>query len=136
MFADKMDPQTQSQTPVTKDSVLELIHSKGPNTPLNISRALGVSTLFVSTFLTELVESKDLSVANVRLAGSPIYYLTGHPEKLQDFSKYLNEKDRKAYDLLKKEKILKDSEQNPFIQASLRSIKDFSVLLNVRFDGK
>lgn len=131
-----MDLQNSSQKPITKEIVLEYVRENGPTIPLNLSRALGASTLFMGAFLSELSDLKLVKVSSLKVGGSPLYYVPEQADRLQDFSKYLNEKDRRTYDLLKKEKVLRDSEQNPLVQVSLRAIKDYSIPLNVKIDGE
>jgi len=46
-------------------------------------------------------------------------------------NKYLNEKDQRAYETLKKEKVLKDVELAPLLRVSLRSIKDYAKAIEV-----
>lgn len=64
----------------------------------------------------------------MKVGSSPIYYIPGQEEKLEQFAKYhLKSKEKDAFILLQEKKILKDSEQDPAIRVALRSIKDFAI---------
>ena len=63
-----------------------------------------------------------------------MYYLAGQEAMLQKFVGNLNDKEKKAYDLLSQNKILRDSEQEPVIRVVLREIKDFAIQLNVSYN--
>ena len=47
----------------------------------------------------------------------------------------MNDKEKKAYDRLNENKILRDKEQEPVIRVALREIKDFALPLNVKYDN-
>jgi hypothetical protein len=46
---------------------------------------------------------------------------------LGNFSKFLNEKEKEAFNLLKEKKILSDEKQQPAIRVALRNLKDFAL---------
>jgi len=79
-----------------------------------------------------LVSSKKLLLSSLKIGGSPLYFLSEQKYKLENFVDKLNEKDKKSYDLIKNEKILKDEEQDALTKTSLRVIKDFAIPLNVK----
>ena len=60
-----------------------------------------------------------------------MYYLQGQEEMLQKFIGSMNDKEKKAFDLLSQSKILRDAEQEPVVRVALREIKDFAIPLNV-----
>ena len=47
----------------------------------------------------------------------------------------LNDKEKKAFDLLQQSKVLRDIEQEPVIRVALREIKDFAIPLNVNYNN-
>ncbi len=110
---------------------IQLIKMKGPVIPSNISKELEKDLLFTSVILAELVSSKQLKISHLKIGSSPLYYLSGQEYRLDNFYKYLNEKDRGTFDILKKNKVLRDSEQDPLTRISLQKIKDFAVPLDV-----
>ncbi|MEK6914675.1 MAG: hypothetical protein AABW83_03425 [Nanoarchaeota archaeon] len=106
--------------------IINLLNEKGPSLPINIAKSVGITSLFVSAFLSELVNQNDIRVSNLKVGGSPLYYIEGQQKKLENYYKYLHPREAEAYMLLKQHKVLKDNDQDPVIRVALRSIKDFS----------
>ena len=119
----------------TRDKILEVINARGPVLPVNISKEIGSNILIASAHLAELVASNKLRISSIKVGSSPLYYLTGQEEQLQKYTGSLNDKEKKAFDLIGQSKILRDSEQEPVIRVALREIKDFAVPLTVNFDN-
>ena len=115
--------------------VLEMVRLNGPVIPTQISSEIGVSSLIVSAVLSELVSNKVLKISSVKVGGTPLYYAPGQEEKLQNYTKYLHEKEVKAYDILKSELIMRDSLLDPVVRVALRNIKDFAVPVSVSDSG-
>ena len=63
-----------------------------------------------------------------------MYYLPGQEAMLEKFAVNLNEKEKRAFDLLSEQKILKDTEQTPLMRVTLREIKDFAVPIYVTYN--
>ncbi len=116
----------QKDTSEIKKKIIQTINEKGPSLPVHISKAIEMSMLFASAFLSELLSENKIKVSKMKVGGSPIYYTPETKTQLENFSKYLEGKEREAFDLLKEKKILKDSEQEPSIRVALRSLKDFA----------
>jgi hypothetical protein len=114
------------------ETILSFLKSRGPSLPSDISKQIKTNTVFIGAHLSTMIEKKLISISNIKIGSSPLYYLVEHKARLEQFIKYLDEKDRRAFELLKQKKILRDNEQNPLVRVSLRSIKDFAVQLNVR----
>ena len=119
----------------THEKILSFIRLKGPSIPVQISKEIGTNILLASAYLSELTSRKQLKASSVKIGGSPLYFLPGQESHLQLFSEYLNEKDRRTYELLKEKKILRENQQESLIRVSLRSIKDFAVPLQVNYSG-
>lgn len=118
----------------TKENILSIIRSKGPSFPARISRETGVSPLFTSAFLSELVSERKLRISNMKVGSSPIYYIEGQEKMLEDFSEYLNSREKEAFFSLKKEIVLNDEELDPALRVALRKIKDFAFPVTVRIN--
>lgn len=118
-----------------RDTIIRLISMKGPVLPAHINRDLKRDLIFTGAMLSELVDSKKLKLTRMKVGGSPLYYLPGQEHRLQYFTKNLHEKEQKAYELLRQNRILADREQEPVIRAALREIKDFAVPLEVTANG-
>ncbi len=118
-----------------RDKLLQIVRMKGPLVPSQINRELNTNLIFASAMLSELVDSKILRLSHLKVGGSPLYYSPGQESRLQDYSKKLNEKDQRAYELLRQAKVLRDKDQEPLMRACLREIRDFAVPLEVNFEG-
>ncbi|MBI2652916.1 hypothetical protein HYX00_05620 [Candidatus Woesearchaeota archaeon] len=119
----------------TRDKILEIIKLKGPVLPFQISKEIGSNILMASAHLAELTASNKLKTSTIKVGGSPLYYLPGQEAMLQGYTANMNDKEKKAFDLLSQNKILRDSEQEPVIRVALREIKDFAVPLNVNYNN-
>ncbi len=111
--------------------IIDILRKKGPGLPIQIAREVGMSSLFISAFLSEMVDSKKVLVSAMKVGGSPLYYLQGQEEKLEAFKQYMHPKEAEALLLLKNNLILKDSDQEPAIRIALRSIRDFAFSFSV-----
>ena len=112
-----------------KDRIFSFIKLRGPSLPIHVSKDLGITTLFSSAFLSELVSDKRIKISNMRVGSSPIYFLDGQESALEKFSQYLKSREKDAFQLLKEKGFLKDSDQQPAIRVALREIKDFALPL-------
>lgn len=109
-----------------RERILSILRMKGPTLPVYISQEVGISMLFASAFLAELLSEKLIKISNMRVGNSPIYYLSGQEQQLEKFSNYLKSKEKEAFLMIQEKKFLKDSEQSPAIRVALREIKDFA----------
>ena len=114
-----------------RERIVESVKAKGPVLPVQISKEIGSNILMASAHLAELTASNRLKISTIKVGGSPLYYLPGQEAMLQKFAGNMNDKEKKAFDLLNEQKVLRDSEQEPVIRVALREIKDFAVPLNV-----
>src|SRR3989338_11381770 len=103
----------------TKERIIEVIKKNGPELPVRVASAIGNNNIFTAAFMSELVGEQKLKLSNMRVGGSPLYYISGQEEQLQKYTEYLNHKEKEAFHLLKKEAILEDSEQEPAIREAL-----------------
>jgi len=109
-----------------RERILSILRMKGPTLPVYISQEIGISMLFVSAFLSELLSYKLIKMSHMRVGNSPIYYVAGQEPQLEKFSTYLKSKEKEAFLLIQEKKFLRDSEQPPAIRVALREIKDFA----------
>lgn len=105
---------------------------RGPCLPVQVAKALNMQPLFVSAFLSELKAEEKLKISNMKVGSSPLYYLPGQEPMLENFIQHLNPKEREAFNLIKKERVLDDDKQNPVIRVALRAIPDFASQVRVR----
>lgn len=114
-----------------KDKILEIIKQRGPELPVKVASTIGQNNIFTAAFMSELVGEQKLKISNMKVGGSPLYYIPGQEEQLQKFTEYLNHKEREAFKILKEKEILDDNEQEPAIRVALRSIKDFAFPIKI-----
>ena len=110
----------------TKERIVEIIKQRGPEIPVRIANTIGTNNLFTAAFMSELVSEQRLKISNMRVGASPLYYIPGQEEQLQKYTDYLNHKEKEAFNLLKQNSVLQDSEQEPAIRVALHSIKAVS----------
>ncbi|MBI4919254.1 hypothetical protein HY837_04940, partial [archaeon] len=72
---------------------------------------------------------------HLKLGSSPFYYLPEKKEQLENYSDVLNDKEKRAYHLLKQEKILQDSKLDPLTKVCLSQLKDFAEPIKATFSG-
>ncbi|MFH1850547.1 MAG: hypothetical protein ABH879_10310 [archaeon] len=121
---------------INRDRILAVVSRKGPVLPLDIAKELQTNTIIASAQLSELVSAGHLKISNVKVGGSPVYFLPGQEELLQRYYGQLHEKEKRAYDLLKGQTVLWDSKQEPVTRVALRGIKDFAVPLKAHINGR
>ena len=120
----------------TKKEILETLRDKGPSLPIHISRSTDVDMIFASAFLSELVSNKRVRISNMKVGGSPIYYLPGQEEQLEKYFKYLGNREKEAFQKLKDKKVLDDQKQEPPIRVALRSLEDFASHFQIEEKGE
>lgn len=109
-----------------RQKIISILQRRGPGLPIQIAKEVGMNSLFISAFLSEMVDDKKIRVSSLKVGGSPLYFLDGQESQLENFSHYLHPKEAEAFELIKKNRILKDSEQEPAIRVALRAVKDFA----------
>lgn len=118
------------------EKILSIVRLNGPVLPVDIAKGLKTNILIASAYLSELVARKKIKISSVKVGGSPVYYVPGQEAKLDKFAENLNEKELRAYEVLKEKKMLRDEQLTPLMRVALRQISDFAVPLNVTFEGK
>jgi len=116
--------------------ILGIVKERGPILPVHVSKQINDDILMTSARLSELLTLKHIKISNLKVGGSPLYYFPGQEYRLQNFVENLQGVEKKAYDILRQKKIMKDTDQEPAIRVSLRQIKDFAVPLQVNYDNK
>ena len=113
-----------------RPQILELVKSKGPILPLSISSELKKDSLFVGAYLSDLLSSKQILVSAAKVGGSPVYYAKGQESRLEMLYKHLELKEREAYDLLKKNKVMSDKGTEPAIRVAFRNSLNLPSILH------
>ena len=118
-----------------QEKIIQFIKIRGPVLPVDVSKHINSNILIASANLSELSSNAKVKISNVKIGGSPLYYLPGQEAMLQRFAENLNEKDKRAYEMLLQKKVLRDNELEPLMRVTLRAIKDYAVPLQVNFKG-
>lgn len=117
------------------NEVLNFVRTKGPVLPVHVGERFGYNTIISSAVLSDLVSKGVIKFSNAKIGGSPVYYVLGQEAKLQMLYKYLGEKPRKIFDMLRDSGVLRDKILEPWQRVAVREIKDFSVMLRVNYAG-
>jgi len=116
----------------TKEKIISILRLNGPSLPVHIAKGTGLSILFASAFLSELFYEKKISISNLKVGSSPLYFIPGQEPQLERFAmNNLKSKEKEAFLLLKDRQFLKDDEQEPAIRVALREIKDFAIAFRI-----
>ncbi len=119
-----------------KAKIIELINSKGPMLPIQVARGIELSTLFASAIMSEMISEKAIKTSNLKVGGSPLYYLSGQENMLENFINYLGGKEKEVFMLLKRKGVLEDEKLEPAHRVAIRDIKDFAIPLQASIDDK
>jgi len=117
-----MDDQTK---------ILSYLRITGPVLPAQVAKNIHTNILLASAHLSELSSRGKLKVSNIKIGGSPLYFLPEHNSKLQDFIENLKPQDQRTLKNLKEAQILREKNLDLLTRVSLRNIKDFAIPLNV-----
>ncbi|MEI6731252.1 MAG: FaeA/PapI family transcriptional regulator [archaeon] len=115
-----------------KERIISFIQERGPSLPVTIAGAIATSPMFASAFLSELYAEGKVKLSNMRVGSSPLYMLPGQEPMLEKFIQYLNNREKEAHALLKRDKLLEDQSQEPVVRVALRAIKDFAIPIKIR----
>jgi hypothetical protein len=110
-----------------REKILSILRFRGPLLPVHIANETGLTMLFASAFLSELLSDKKIKMSHMKVGSSPVYFLPGHESQLEKYSNHLKSREKDAFILLKEKRIIKDSQQQPAIRVALRSIRDFAI---------
>lgn len=111
----------------TKEKIVSLLRMNGPSLPVHIAHGTGLSILFASAFLSELLYEGKIRISHLKVGNSPLYFVQGQEYRLERFAQYLKSREKDAFFLIRERKFLKDSEQEPAIRVALRELKDFAI---------
>jgi len=119
-----------------KAKIIELINSRGPMLPIQVARGIELSTLFASAIMSEMISEKAIKTSNLKVGSSPLYYLGGQENMLENFINYLGGKEKEVFMLLKRKGVLEDEKLEPAHRVAIRDIKDFAIPLQASIDDK
>ncbi len=114
-----------------RDKIIDFLKSSGPIIPVRLAKQFNTNILMASAFLSELSANGKVKVSNLKIGGTPLYYLPGQESKLQSFSANLGAKDKSVYDMLAEKKVLQDKVLEPMQRVALKDMKDFAKAFSV-----
>ncbi len=117
--------------PDLKSKIITYIGINGPCLPVQLSKQIHSNILFAGAVLSELVANKKIRISHAKVGGSPVYYINGQEHKLSMLYSHLHERERKAYDLLKENKVLYDRALEPWQRVALRDLNDFAYPIQI-----
>ncbi len=118
-----------------KIQILKTLDMVGPSLPIQIAKTTGLSPMFASAILSELVGAQKVKMSKLKYGSTPLYLIPGQEQRLENFAdENLSAGEKIAYHRLKEEKIIDDIKQEPAMRVALRSINDFAV--PIRFQDK
>ncbi|MEK6904914.1 MAG: hypothetical protein AABX24_00785 [Nanoarchaeota archaeon] len=119
-----------------QDKILYFLKVVGPTIPSKVAKNIGTEILLASAHLSDLAAQGKVKISNLKIGGTPLYYLPGQEEQLYHFAAgNLNPKDFQVLEILKQQKILRENSLDLLSKVALRSLKDFTVPLQVTVAG-
>jgi hypothetical protein len=109
-----------------RTKIVDILKTKGPSLPVQIASQTEISSLFAGALLSELAADKIIKISHMKVGGSPLYFIKGQEALLEKFHPSLPGKEKEAFLLLRKYKMLDDKEQEPAIRVALRNLHDFA----------
>ncbi|MBT4539499.1 hypothetical protein HOI26_01665 [Candidatus Woesearchaeota archaeon] len=115
-----------------QDKILHFLKVTGPTLPTKVAKNIGTNSLLASAHLSDLASQRKIKVSNLKIGGSPLYYLPGQEDQLYNFAAgNINPKNLDVLEKLKDRKVLKEADLELLEKVALRSLKDFAVPLHV-----
>jgi len=87
-----------------KENIISIMKRRGPSLPVHVAKETGLSILFASAFLSELIADKRIKYTEMKVGSSPIYFLNEHAPMLEKFSQHLSSREKDAFNLLKEKR--------------------------------
>ena len=130
----KLLPEISSM--LVQDQILNLLKTTGPTLPIKVGKNIKSDLIIASAHLADLTSQGKVKISNLKVGGSPLYYLPGQEDQLYNFvSGNINPKDLDVLEQLRFSKVLRESELELLPKVALRAQKDFAIPLHVRFQG-
>lgn len=126
-----LNQNNANNTSDIRNKIISFLKAKGPSLPYEIATLLKKDIIIASAFLSELISAKIVKMSNLKIGSSPLYYLPGQESMLEKFTDHLKGNELEAYSLIKKRKLLKDSELEPKERVSMGFIRDFASPIKV-----
>ena len=74
-----------------KNKIINFLRINGPSLPVHIAKEIGLSILFTSAFLSELLSERQLKISSMKIGSSKLHFLAGQENKLENFGYKVSE---------------------------------------------
>ncbi|MFH0701222.1 MAG: hypothetical protein V2A62_02175 [Candidatus Woesearchaeota archaeon] len=120
-----------------QDKILQYLSINGPSLPTKVAKLIGTQILIASAHLSDLAAQGKVRISDLKVGGSPLYFLSGQEEQLERFAQNnMNPKDYQVLMNLKEKKVLREKELDLLSKVALRGLKDFAFPLQVTYHGQ
>ncbi len=119
-----------------KSRIADYVKNNGPLVAHAISKTLNLNSFLASALLSELLREKVILSSNLKVGGSPLYFVRGQEEKLEGYTKFLDFKEREAHTILKEKGVAEDKKCEPAIRVAFRNMKDFAMPMTIVQSGE
>lgn len=120
-----------------QDKILQFLSINGPSLPTKVAKLIGTQILIASAHLSDLSAQGKVRISDLKVGGSPLYFLPGQEEQLERFAQSnMNPKDYQVLMNLKEKKVLREKELDLLSKVALRGLKDFAFPLQVTYHGQ
>ena len=120
-----------------QDQILNFLRASGPILPAKVAKNIKESILIASAHLADLVSQGKVKISNLKVGGSPLYYLPGQESQIYQYAAgNMNPKDLNVLNKLKEKHVLKEDGLDTLSKVALRSLKDFAIPLHVTVNDK
>ncbi|MFA6461198.1 MAG: hypothetical protein WCV90_02940 [Candidatus Woesearchaeota archaeon] len=121
-----------------QDRILQFIGVNGPLLPTKVAKLVLKSEIIIaSAHLSDLAAQGKVKISDLKVGGSPLYYLPGQEAQLEAFAQNnMNPKDYQVLMNLKDKKVLREKELDLLSKVALRGLKDFAFPLQVTYHGQ
>lgn len=120
-----------------QDKILQFLSVNGPVLPTKVAKLIGTEIIIASAHLSDLSAQGKVKISDLKVGGSPLYYLPGQEEQLENFAQSnMNPQDYRVMMVLKDNQILREKELDLLSKVALRNLKDFAFPLQVTYKGQ
>ena len=120
-----------------QDRILQFLSVNGPSLPTKVAKLIGTEIIIASAYLSDLSAQGKVKISDLKVGGSPLYYLPGQEAQLENFAQSnMNPQDYRIMMVLKEKKILREKELDLLFKVALRNLKDFAFPLQVTYKGQ
>jgi len=121
-----------------QDRILQFLGINGPVLPTKVAKLVLKSEIIIaSAHLSDLAAQGKVKISDLKVGGSPLYYLPGQEDQLENFAQNnMNPHDYRIMLNLKDKKVLREKELDLLSKVALRNLKDFAFPLQVTYHGQ